>query len=305
MINLSQIMEVGFFMKMEFRVYQLTYADDLTVRANDLYQYLKDMSIVPGEHGFEYCITNEIDLDENIITFCFSEEHSPNTTTIDDEKNSIIADVAPFINTMAAIDLQEKRMIVQNRDYPANNLDKHQTMTRIRIMLNEAFQNVYNSVFNTISIEREMDDEELDEIFRNNRVSMLRVQITRNNRTLLETAEIFEDSSLNEKWIEGWNTDNSNIHEIILKAPGQGGEGDLRYSPIANSVLDLLGSRIMQMSIWDENEDNEVLSRSSFSRFIIRGINHRTQVITSIDTIAQEVYNRRQELRAFRATDEL
>ncbi|MBM7647861.1 hypothetical protein JOC78_000801 [Bacillus ectoiniformans] len=292
-------------MKMEFRVYQLTYSNDLTEGANELFRYLRSMSIVPGEHGFEYCITNEIDLDENIITFCFSEEHQSDTITIDDEKNSFIADVAPFINTMVAIDLQEKRMIVQNRDYPANNLNKHQTMTRMRVMLNEAFENVYNSVFNTLDIEREINDEELEHAFYNNRVSFLRMQISNANRNLLQHVEIFEDRLLNEKWVEGWNTDQSVTYEVILKAPGQGGEGDLRLSPIAISLLNVLGARIEQINIWDEEGNNEVLSRSSFSRFIIRGINHRTQVITCIDTISQEVYNRRQELRSFRATVEL
>jgi hypothetical protein len=292
-------------MKMEFRVYQLLYSGDLTEKGEEFFQYLRNMSKIPGEFGFDYCITNEIDFNNNIITFCFSEEYEPDISSVDDDKNVFVPDVSPYINTLMAIDLQEKRMIVQNREYPANNLDKHQTMTRVGIMLNEAFEAVYNSVFNYLLTDREVQDEEFERIFNNFRISSLWIQIPNNLRFIPDNERIFEDELLNRKWIEGWNNDQSGVYEVLLKAPGKGGDGDLRYSPIAISLMKMLGKEVKQIDYWDDEGNHHQISRNSFRRFVINGINLRTQVITAIDRISSEVYNRRAELRSFVGTTEI
>ncbi|QOQ56877.1 hypothetical protein J6B42_10620 [Bacillus velezensis] len=290
---------------MEFRVYQLTYANDLTENGGALHEYLASMAKLPGEHGFEYCITSEIDYDDHVITFCFSEEFASDVSSVDDEKNIYTPDVAPYINTIMALDLREKRFLVQNRDYPANNLKKDLTMTRIRLMLNEAFENTYNSVFNTLDTDREVNENEFIHLFENNRVSALWVTIPNNYRVLPEHEQIFEDEAINRNWIEGWNNDHSKMHEILLKAPGRGGEGDLRHSPIAKSLLNMVGAYVKQINYWDENDKSHEVSRNSLMRFVVNGINIRSLPVTSIDRLSLEIRNRREELREFRASDEI
>ncbi|XOS93830.1 hypothetical protein ACLMAB_10610 [Brevibacillus laterosporus] len=226
-------------MHMDFRVYQLIYSGDLTSRGAELFNSLSSLSKVPGEFGFEYCITSEVDFDENIITGCLSEEHAPDINSVDDDRNTFVPDVSPYLNTMFAIDLQEKRLIVQHREYPPNNLDKHQSMTRLSLLISSVFDEVYKSTFNHVITHRDVTDDDFIDIFNNNRITLLRVKLFDTGRYLPEDTEIFDNEALNSLWIEGWNSDDSNMHEIVLKAPGRGGNGDLRESPLATSLLNL------------------------------------------------------------------
>ncbi|MET1123075.1 hypothetical protein ABWU59_29590 [Priestia megaterium] len=290
---------------MEFRVYQLLYADSLIEESQSLYNYLQRMAKLPGEFGFDYCITNNVDFSNNVITFCFSEEYASDVNSVDDEKNLFTPDVSPYINTIMALDLQEKRLIVQNRDYPANNLNKHQTMTRMGLMLNNAFENVYNAVFNYIDTDREVLEEEFERAFENYRVSLLWVKVPNNRRFIPNYERIHEDDLLNENWITGWNQDQSDVQEILLKAPGRGGNGDLRLSPVARSLIKMFGSEVKQIDYWDDEENHYSISRDSLRRFVIRGVNLRTQPITVIDRLSVEIQARRDELRNFRGVEDL
>ncbi|MEZ2659299.1 hypothetical protein [Aneurinibacillus aneurinilyticus] len=291
-------------MHMDFRVYQLTYPDDLTEQGQALYDYLRNVAKIPGEHGFEYCITNENGFNENIIVGCFSEEYAPNINSVDDDKNLYVPDVAPFLNTFFAIDLQEKRMLIQHRDYPAANLNRDQTLTRLSIILNAAFENIYNSVFNYIRTNREVNDDEFINVFNDHRITLLRVKLFENGRLLRADAEIFDNREINRNWIDGWNTDASNMHEIVLKAPGRGGDGDLRESPLAVSLINLPIKEIIEINYWDEG-GSETMSRTDFRKFRIRGIDRYTLPITAVDAIENAVYNRRDEVRRFRAIQDL
>ena len=292
-------------MQMEFRVYQLLYSNDLTEKATELADYLKQLAKIPGEFGFKYCITNEFDFTNNIITFCFSEEYASDVSSVDEEKNNYNPEISPYINTIMSLDLQEKRLLVQNRDYQANTLNKHQTMTRIGVLLNDGFEKIYNSVFNYLDTDRQIFDEDFTPLFENNRVSLLWATIPKNGRFIPEDETIFEEDTIdNQNWIKGWNSDESDVFEILLKAPGKGGNGDLRHSPIARSLMKMLGAEVKQLNFWDDENKHQKISRSSLKRFIVTGINHRTQPITSVDKLATEVFNRRAELRGFTGTSD-
>jgi hypothetical protein len=291
-------------MQMDFRVYQLTYDGDLLARGRDFYQYITNLPKF-REHQLEYCITNEHEFEQNIVTFCFSEEYIPDLNSVDEARNSFSPNIDPFLNTFFSIDLQEKRMLVHHRDYPPNNLDRHQTMTRVSVLLNEAFQEVYNSQFNYLNTNRSVAEEDFLEVFRNNRITMLRVKLFETGRNIRAGSTIFQESTLNNQWIVGWNEDESDMHEIILKAPGRGGEGDLRDSPIARSLINLQNKEIVELNYWDEESGSNLMSRTDLRKFRIRGINNHTQPITAVNTIANEVYSRRPELRNFIATRQL
>ncbi|KKK10351.1 MULTISPECIES: hypothetical protein [Bacillus] len=290
---------------MEFRVYQMTYNNDLTTKTNDLYEFLKSYGRQHGERGYYYTITNEIDEENHVITFSFSEEHDSNINSLDEENNSYAPDVEPCINTIMALDLREKRFLVQNRDYPADNLKKETTMTRIGLILEDAFQEVYNSEFNYLDTDKEIDEGTFKEAFENHRVSHLWVRFPGVRRFLHETATIFAEDDLNTQWIEGWNKDESGMHEILLKAPGRGGDGDLRNSPIAKSIMNMFGAEVKQLDFWDEEGKFHKISISSLKRFVVSGIDHRTLVITAIQHTSLAIRNRRTELRDFIATRDL
>lgn len=257
-----------------------------------------------GEHGLMYCVTNEIDYDEDIITGCLSEEHLPNIDSVDEEKNTFTPDVTPSIATLFAIDLKEKRMIVQHREYPANNLNKQQSMTRLNTLINSVFHDLYHTQFDYVDTYRAVTDDDLLVMFRQHRVTLLRVQLLDTGRYLQDHAEIFPQDDINRHWIEGWNTDESNMYEIVLKAPGRGGNGDLRKSPIAVSLLNMTQRRIVELNYWT-GRGNQRMSRNDFKKFRIHGIDRNTQVITSISHISREVYRRRTELSTFRLVHEV
>ncbi|PEQ47809.1 hypothetical protein CN468_19970 [Bacillus cereus] len=289
---------------MDFRVYQVIYPDDLTQHGQALYEFLGAMAKQPGEHRFEYCITNDIDYSNDIITFCLSEEYQSNISSVDDNKNAYVPEVSPYLSTCVALDLQEKRLLVQHRDYPPDNLSKDTNMTRLSLMLNQAFESVCNAIFNYLDTSREADDEDFAHIFRHYRVTMLRVKLFETGRYISEETQLFDNEVTDEHWKRGWAEDGSSMHEVILKAPGRGGEGDLRESPIAKSLINLVRKDVMEINYWDDDGVSESLSRADFRRFSIAGINIHTLAITAIQTISNEVYNRRGEVRRFIATRE-
>ena len=291
-------------MNMDFRVYQLTFAGDLTVGSSRLFEGLKNLPKSFGEHGLEYCITSEIDLDENIITGCLSEEYIPDIDSVDEGKNTFVPDVEPYLKTMFALDLQEKRMIVQHRQYPPTNLDRHQSMVRLSTLINSIWQDVYHVQFNYVITHRDVTDEDFLRIFNNNRVTMMRVRLFETGRYISDGAKIFESDELNSFWSDGWNSDESETYEILIKAPGKGGSGDLRKSPIARSLINLTQKEILQMNYWDGDGYSD-MSRTDFKKFRVYGIDKNTQVITAISEIAREVYRRRSELREFRLIQDL
>lgn len=294
-------------MQMDFRVYQLLYANDLTDHGQELFDYLRGLSKMPGEHGFEYCITNEIDFSENIISFCFSEEHESNVTSVDDEKNSFSPDVSPYLNTFYAIDLQEKRMLVHHRDYPPNNLDRDKNLVRVGIILEQAFQDIYHSAFNYVKTTVDVTDDQFIEVFENNRITLLRVKLFNTGRRIIDGTQIFEENYLNNYWIQGFEADESDTYEVTLKAPGKTGEGDLRNSPIARSLINMVTKEIIELNYWtdEEGSHSNIMSRTDLKKFRIRGINKDTPSITAINTISNEVYRRRPEIRRYRAINDL
>lgn len=292
---------------LDFKVYQVTAAIDLTSRGRELFNLLKSQNKFTGEQGLKFCITQELDFDENVITGCFSEEYLTNISSNDEDKATFVPEVEPYLNTFFAFDLQEKRIILENRRYPANNLKKDQTRIRLFTIIKDCFEEIYNAEFDYLNTHRNVDDDDFIHIFRTNRVSMLKVRLSTNGRLLSSSTKIFneDDELLNSKWVQGWNSDQSGMHEIILKAPGKGGDGDLSKSPIALSLLNLPVKEIVEINYWDENETSGTMSRTDLRRFRIEGINLHTLPISAISEISREVYLRRVELRSFKFIEDL
>ncbi|WP_340012410.1 hypothetical protein MHI32_11950 [Paenibacillus sp. FSL H7-0690] len=97
----------------------------------------------------------------------------------------------------------------------------------------------YGVEFDYVNTNREVTDDEFLEVFEQNRITFMRVKLYPQGSLLRDIAEIFLDEEVNRFWIDSWNADESETHEMVLKAPGRGGAGDLRRSPIANSLINL------------------------------------------------------------------
>ncbi|SEL81174.1 hypothetical protein [Paenibacillus sp. OK003] len=286
-------------MHMDFRVYQVIFSGDLIGNGELLFEYLKGLSKIPGEFGFEYCITSEIDYQSNIICGCLSEEYSPDINSVDDEKNVYVPDVAPYLNTYFALDLQEQRLLVQHREYPATNLNWEQSMARLAFMIRGGFEQFYGVDFDYVITNRDVSDDEFIDVFNENRITSLRVKIFDQGRMLSRDAEIFNDSALNDAWIQGWNSDESETYEIVLKAPGRGGTGDLRESPIAISLINLPVKEILELNYWTEDDGAGTMSRTDLKKLRVQGLDRRTQPITGVDRLLSDLRNRRLEIRNF------
>ncbi|WP_440960527.1 hypothetical protein ACN6KS_22510 [Paenibacillus nitricinens] len=286
-------------MHMDFRLYQVIYAGDLTLNGQVLFEYLRGLAKIPGEHGFEYCVTSEIDYENDLICGCLSEEYPPNINSVDDDRNVYVPDVAPYLNTYFAIDLQEQRLLIQHREYPANNLSRQQALVRLATIIKGGFELAYGVEFDYVNTNREVTDDEFLEVFEQNRITLMRVKLYPQGRLLRDTAEIFEDEEINRIWIDGWNADESETHEMVLKAPGRGGAGDLRRSPIANSLINLPVKEILELNYWSDEDGAGSMSRTDLRKLRVQGIDRHTQPITAIDHLLIDLRNRRGEMRRF------
>ncbi len=102
--------------------------------------------------------------------------------SVDDDKNAYVPILSPYLSTCVALDLQEKRLLVQHRVYPPDNLSKDTNMTRLSLMLSQAFESVCNAIFNYLDTTREADDEDFSYIIRHYRVTVLRVKLLENRK---------------------------------------------------------------------------------------------------------------------------
>ncbi|MEE4566811.1 hypothetical protein V2U94_04140 [Paenibacillus polymyxa] len=290
-------------MYIDFDVFQISFSGDMIVHEDALLEKLKSMSRIPGEYGYDYCITKDIDSENHLICGCFSEEHPPITTSVNEEDLSYIPDeIPPYLNTYFAIDLREHRVLIQHRIYPAPTLKRDQTLIRLHGIIREAFEEVYGVQYLEVKTGRPVDDELFLDIFTNNRITYLDVRLYPHSK-IDGTINVFEDEELDKKWAQGWNKDSSDAHQIILKAPGKGKSGDLRESPIAKTLVKLNTKDILQINYWDANNQFGTLSRSGLERFRVSDIDKNTLTVTAIQHILVDIPSRREELRGFKAFD--
>ncbi|MGG1639845.1 hypothetical protein ACIFQM_00840 [Paenibacillus sp. NRS-1782] len=287
-------------MSMDFVVFQIGTADDLTPREGEFYKFLSNFPRQEEDRGLHFCITNDLSIQNSIITGNISQEHLPLTDSVDEEKAVYAPEDIPSLHTFFAIDLQEKFLLIQYRDYSPKTLDKDVTRNRLSRVLNAAFIEVYHQQINLIPTEKEYDEEELLRLFNEYRVSYLRVRIGEHRRLLRDEAKIFDDPSLNDNWIQAWNEDASNTNVIILKAPGQTGEGDLRTSPLAKTLLSIPSKDIEELIYWDRAGRQNKVNKSGFKRFKVNDIDLYTHPITAIDYISAQISQRRSEIELFR-----
>ncbi|MGE6576249.1 hypothetical protein ACQKFM_15135 [Paenibacillus xylanexedens] len=287
-------------MSMDFVVYQIATPDNLVSKESEFFEFLSTYPIQQEERELYYCITQDLTMENSIITASLSQEHSPLTDSFDDEKQLYPPGDTPAIHTFFSFDLREKFLLLQLRDYSPSNLDKDITRNRLMRILNEAFIAVYSQQINAIPTEKEYNQDELIDLFNENRVSMLRVRIGDSARLLRSNTIIFDDESLNSAWTRAWNEDESNTHEVTLKAPGRNGEGDLRRSPYAKTLLEVPTKDIEELFYWDDAGKQHKVTKNGFKRFKVNDIDLHAHPISAIGYISSQLYARRDELNEFR-----
>lgn len=286
-------------MPINFQVFQLAASDDLTKKDQEFFKELKNQPKIKGEHGYHFCITSETDFENHIVSGCFSEEHPPVANSVDDQNFSYILEEPPYLSTFFAIDLREKRVLIQHREYPVPTLKQKQTFSRLHNMIKNAFEHIYGIEYLDVPTGRPVSDEEFTEKFKNNRTTLLKVELEPESK-ITEGFDIFENKDLNKPWAVGWNSDNSDTYEILLKAHGRGKAGDLRDSPIANTLIGLSTKRVIDLNYWDANNVYHSMSRSSMEKFEIDGVDKNTLPITAIQNILKDLIANRGELRNFK-----
>ncbi|GAC43006.1 hypothetical protein [Paenibacillus popilliae] len=284
---------------MDFIVFQIGTPDDLTKKEEQFFTFLRNYPRQREERNLHFCITTDITLQNSIITGNLSQEHLPLSSPVNENKEYYAPNDSPYLHTLFSLDLQKRFLLLQYRDYPPANLDKDLTRNRLTRVLNEGFNTVYKQQFNPIPTEKPYDDSELIELFNKYRVSELRVKIGDSGRLLRDSSSIFEDANYNKVWIEAWNEDTSNISEVILKSPGRGGDGDLRLSPLAQTLLQIPSKEIEQIIYWDEDGKQNKVSKRGYERFKINDIDIHTYPITAVEVITTQISQRRNEFSQF------
>lgn len=287
-------------MSMDFVVFQIATPDDLLEREREFMDFLANYPRQQEDRDLYFCITNDISTQNSIITGNISQEHLPLTDSVDEEKAVYEPEDTPSLHTFFAIDLQEKFLLLQYRDYSPKTLDKDITRNRLARVLNEAFLAVYFQQINLVPTEKEYNEEELLNLFNEYRVSYLRVRIGEHRRLIPNETTIFEETNLNNSWIQAWNSDESNTDVVILKAPGKTGEGDLRNSYLARTLLSLPSKDIEELIYWDRAGKQHKINKNGFKRFKLSDIDLYTHPITAIDYITTQITQRRDELELFR-----
>lgn len=159
-------------------------------------------------------------------------------------------------------------------------------------MINGGYQDIYGPAFDYVITNRDVSDDEFIEVFNQNRITSLRVKLFPQGRLLSRDAKIMGDLDLNSAWINGWNTDTSETYEVVLKAPGRGGVGDLRRSPLAVSLINVPVKEILELNYWSEEDGVGTMSRTDLRKLRVQGLDRRTQPITGIDRLLLDLRNR-------------
>lgn len=283
---------------MDFKVMQLTMAENFTKKEREFAEYLRN-SPIGLEGNLEYGISNDVLLEDHIIVGCLTEEYNPRQFTMDQNKTVIpITNIDPFERTFFALDFATRMLLVEFREYPPDELDREQALQRLTSYLTRAFDSIYRVQFNYMNTIQPHTDDYFSHFIENFPVTMIRVKLGEVGRLLPRQNEVFIDPTLALNWADGWNEDDSRTYEYIVKAKK---DGDLKSSPTVRTLLQLPGKEIQEIKYIDENNRIRHIQRNKFERFEIANLNTNGDNITIYNTILTYIRNNRDHLRTFRA----
>jgi hypothetical protein len=284
---------------MDFKVYQVFEDINYAGRESALRDYLIRSNFFEGDHGLNYVITNDVELENGVLTGTISEEFIPNSYSVDDNKSiSVMDDIEPYERTFFAFDFNTRAFLVQNRRYSPANLKPGKTLNRIIEIFSDAFANVFDSGFNLIPVLLPEGNDLFITLFNNHRVVELKVANLDERTTFNEEVELSEDEDENLAIKRLWNDDTSHMDTITIRTTA---EGDLNDNIFAHAALSSPNAVIEKIKYFDPEEDGFVTkTRSSFDKFPIPNLDRNVESITAFQTIINEVSLNRTILRRMR-----
>ncbi|EWG08321.1 hypothetical protein [Cytobacillus firmus] len=284
---------------MDFKVYQIFEDINFEGRETELRDYLINSDFFEGDHGLNYVINNDVELENGVLTGTLSEEFIPNSYSVDDDKSiSVMDDIEPYERTFFALDFNTRAFLVQNRKYSPTNLKPGKSLNRLIEIFGDAFNNVFNAGFTLIPVLLPEGNDLFLTLFNNHRVVEIKVS-NLNERTAFNDGHELSDDEEENNFIKTlWNEDSSLMDSIVLKTTS---EGDLNDNIFAHAALSSPNCIIEKIKYFDPEEDGFVTkTRSSFDKFPIPNLDRNVESITAFQTIINAVNENRALLRRMR-----
>lgn len=285
---------------MDFKVYQLYEHVNYEEREHELITHLRNLDFHDGGHGLRYVINNDVQVDRGVMVGSISEEFIPNSYGINDDKSlKSLEEFEPFERTIFAFDFSSRAFLIQNRKSSPRNLEPGKTLTRLQAILNEAFQEIFESNFNIIPTTLPEDNEMFLRLFNVHRVTEIQVSKL-NERNVLNT-QLSQEQAVNNALLSVWNNDNSHMDVVHIKSTS---EGELNYNPIVLAAIHSPNATIDKIKYFDPEEDKLVtVSRNQLDKFVVNDVDKDTESITAFEQVIRQVSENRRILRRLRQID--
>lgn len=284
---------------MNLKVYQIIQMQNEEVLWNQVVQKITNMGFFPGEHNLRYCVNKDFNFENGVFVGALHEEYIPDQTTIgSDREETSIDNMEPWERTMFAIDFNNRKLLIQQRDYSPKNLSRTTARARITGVLDAIWQEVFEAEFNYIMTNLMLGNDYFIKNFVE-RTRVLGAKLKYNEKHGWVVNQIYDGSPFEESWKDMWNNDDSHLHEIVLRARGG---GDLNNSPLFKLALSPGGLEIESITYYDSQDDKpKTESRASFDLIEVPDVTKRTEILTALHQTHKYILENQRKLADLRA----
>ncbi|EEM50116.1 MULTISPECIES: hypothetical protein [Bacillus cereus group] len=284
---------------LNLKVYQIIQLPNDEMLWKQVVQKVVSMGFFPGEHKLRYCVNKDFNYENGVFVGALHEQYIPDQTSIDaDREETSIENIEPWERTIFAIDFNHRKLLIQQRDYSPKNLSRTTARTRITGVLDAIWQEVFEAEFNYIMTNLFLGNE----YFIKNFVEKTRVlgaKLRYNEKHGWAVTNIYDGTKFEESWKDMWNSDESHLHEIVLRARGG---GDLNNSPLFKLALSPGGLEIESITYYDSQEDKpKTESRTAFDLIEVPDVTKRTEILTALHQSHKYIMENQKKLAALRA----
>lgn len=278
-----------------FQLYEQVVFDEAALAR--MTHYLRELEPINAGQNLDYLINGDVEHQDGIIVGSISEEYIPNTNEMNDEKIlEPVDNIEPYERTIFAFDFYTRNLLLQNRNYPPTNLNPGRTYNRLKDILADAFQAVFNMNFTLIPTTVPEGNELFTRIINTSRV--IELQFSNLNNRGFCREDIATNQIINAGMHEFWNNDSTSTDLILLKSTIDGEINDHPFVQLAinseNVVIDII-------RFYDSETDKNVkISRSSLDKVEIENLHRDEDSITAFQQILEFIPQNRAFLRRVR-----
>ncbi|MGG3651968.1 hypothetical protein ABES36_10945 [Bacillus pseudomycoides] len=284
---------------MNLKVYQIIQLPGEETLWNQVVQKLGNLEFFPGEHNLKYCVNKEYLFENGVFVGALHEEYIPDQTSVgSDREERAIDNIEPWERTIFAIDFNNRKLLIQQRDYSPKNLSRTTARTRITGILDMIWQEVFEAEFNYIMTNLFLGNDYFIKNFVEN-TKVLGAKLRYNEKHGWTVTDIYDGSKFDDSWKDMWNSDNSHLNEIVLRARAG---GDLNDSPLFKLALSPGGLEIESITYYDPQEDKpKTESRAAFDLIEVPDVTKRTEILTTLSQTHKHIFENTRKLRELRA----